>query len=92
MVCGPRVDRIYTNLQYNAYGRQPYDTIVHFALRARKCAEFYTIFDQKLGFKPQNLLRGIPYPTGPQHNHRDLSQVILLVRRSLHGVHLVGIV
>ena len=34
--------------------------------------ESYNIFDQNLGFEPQNMpWGGIPRPTGPQHKHRD---------------------
>ena len=63
MVREPWVGRLYTNLQYNAQGGQPYDSIVHFALRARNSRSSTPSLTKTWALSPKTCCGGIPCPT-----------------------------
>lgn len=69
-------------------GGQPFD-LTHYNFHFAHFIEPLPYFYPKLwALNLKTITRGIRYPTGPQHNHRDLSRVTRLVKKSLRGGHL----
>ena len=84
MVPRPWVGQHNFTLNYNILGWTTLWLILDFTLCTCNSQSLTISLTKTWALSPKNMPQGIPCPTGPQHNHRDSSQVTLLVRWSWH--------